>query len=131
MKPIILAGTIIVTLALIAYTLFIITEHKQKRASGKVLLFITLGLFLDITATACMIIGSSNTPFTLHGFLGYTSLLAMLVDGILIWRHKISHGGEVPFSRGLNIYSKIAYTTWVVLAYITGSILVMVNRMSA
>ena len=82
MKPIILAGTIIVTLALIAYTLFIITEHKQKRASGKVLLYITLGLFLDITATVCMIIGSSNTPFTLHGFLGYTSLLAMLIDGI-------------------------------------------------
>ena len=131
MKPIIMAGTLLVTNALVLYTIFIIKEHKDKRASKRVVSFITLGVFFDIVATICMIIGSSNTPFTLHGFLGYTSLLAMLIDAVLIWKHKVTFGSEKPFSRGLNIYSKIAFTTWVVLAYITGSILVIINRMSA
>ena len=131
MKPIIMAGTLLVTTALVMYTLFIIREHKDKRASNRVLSFITIGVFFDIVATICMIIGSTNTPFTLHGFLGYTSLLGMLIDAILIWRHKISFGQDKPFSKGLNVFSKAAYFTWVTLAYITGSILVIINRMSS
>lgn len=127
MKPILMAGVTIVNLALLFYTIFIIYEHKFKRAAQKVVTFITLGVVFDITATVCMIIGSENSPFSPHGILGYSSLTAMFIDAVLIWRFKNAYGAEKPFPGWLNKYSKVAYIWWV-LAYITGAILVMNNK---
>ncbi len=123
MKPILLAGAVVVTLALISYSIAIITEQRKRILTPKILFFLTLGLALDIIATAMMIIGSSNTPFTLHGFVGYSALAFMLSDTILLWRYKIQHGYNFEVERKLHIFSRFAYTWWV-LAYITGSLLV-------
>ena len=83
-------------------------------------------MIFDITATVCMIIGSPNPPYSLHGLLGYSSLTAMLIETILARRHRVSHGdGEV--SRGLHLYSRIAYIWWI-LAYLTGAFIVMSKR---
>jgi hypothetical protein len=117
-------GTKIVVLALIAYSIAIISEQKTHRVSNRVLLFITLGIILDITATAFMILGSGNTPFTLHGFIGYSSLAAMLVDTILIWNHRLKSGALADVSKRLHLYSRYAYIWWV-LAFITGGLLVL------
>lgn len=130
MNPITMAGAFIVTLALIFYTLFIIQEVKQRKATSKLLRFLTLGVIFDISATVCMIVGSPNSPFTLHGFIGYISLLGMLIDAILIWRHKLKNGSEEKFSDSLHLFSKIAYWVWVLLAYVTGSALVVLSKMS-
>ncbi len=97
MKPILMAGVTIVNLALIFYTIFVIYEHKFKRAASKVVTFITIGVIFDIAATVCMIIGSENSPFSPHGILGYSSLTAMFIDAVLIHRHKSTHGSEVAF----------------------------------
>lgn len=126
MAPILIAGTIIVNLALIAYTIGIIGEQRSRRVSKTTLGFLTVGVLLDITATVCMIVGSTNSPFSLHGILGYSSLTAMLVETSLAWWHRCrQREGEV--ARGLHLYSRIAYTWWV-LAYITGAALVFANR---
>jgi hypothetical protein len=122
MKPILIAGTIIVNLALIFYSIAIITEQRKHRISRFILNFLTLGVIFDITATICMIIGSTSSPFSLHGILGYSSLAAMTIDAVLIWRFWLANkDAEVP--RGLHLYSRVAYIWWV-LAYITGAILV-------
>ena len=118
-----MAGVVIVNLALVFYTIFVIYEHKLKKSASKVVTFITIGVVFDIAATVCMIIGSENSPFSPHGLLGYSSLTAMFVDAVLIHKHKAAHGPETPFPGWLNTYSKIAYAWWV-LAYITGAILV-------
>ena len=123
MKPILIAGTTIVNLALIFYTVFIIQKRKHNKATGKVLFFLTVGVLFDIIATACMIIGSENSPFSAHGILGYSSLGAMLTDCILIWNFKNNKGTEATFSKSLSVYSTIAYSWWV-LAYITGALMV-------
>ncbi len=116
-------GTKIVVLALLAYSVGIITEQRKHLVTKLVLTFITVGIFLDITATVCMILGSSNSPFTLHGILGYSALGAMLVDAVLLWRHHVRRAGEqVP--RSLHLYSRLAYIWWI-LAFVTGSVLVM------
>lgn len=126
MKPILIAGTTIVNFALLAYTVGIILEQRKHRVTRGVLWFLTVGVILDITATACMIIGSTQSPFTLHGILGYSSLTAMLIETSLAWRHRLSHG-EGKVARGLHLYSRLAYIWWVA-AYITGAILVFVSR---
>lgn len=125
MKTISMIGAFIVTLALISYSIAIFNERRKKYITKKILTFLTIGVILDITATACMIIGSTKSPFTLHGSLGYSALTLMLIDTILIWRfYKNNTNLEVP--KGLHIYTSIAYSWWII-AYITGSLLVMMK----
>lgn len=121
MNPTLVKAVIVVTCALIFYSVGVITEQRKVAVSKWVLLFLTAGVLLDITSTALMIVGSTNIPITVHGVIGYTALLVMLVDAILIWRHRIRRGiSRIP--RGLHLYTRIAYIWWVI-AYIVGSII--------
>ena len=117
-------GTKIVVLALIAYSVAILTEQKIHHVSNRVLIFLTLGIILDIVATTFMILGSGNTPFTLHGFIGYSSLGAMLIDTVLIWRHRLKSNATEEVPKHLHLYSRYAYIWWII-AFITGGLLVM------
>lgn len=92
-----------------------------------VLAFLTIGVTLDITATTFMIIGSESGPFTLHGVLGYSSLTAMLIDTVLIWRFWLNGGVKTKVPRWLHLYSRAAYSWWVI-AFVTGSLLVIARK---
>jgi uncharacterized repeat protein (TIGR03987 family) len=126
MKTISMIGAFIVTLALISYSIAVFNERRKKHINKFILSFLTTGLVLDITATACMIIGSTNSPFTLHGSLGYSALTLMLIDTILIWRFYNKNGIGLEVPKSLHRYTLISYSWWVI-AYITGSLLVMVK----
>ncbi|MBU2555491.1 MAG: hypothetical protein KKF98_13630 [Bacteroidetes bacterium] len=119
-------GTIIVFFALAAYSIGIITEQRTKKISLLVILFLTLGILLDITATAFMIIGSNKGGFTLHGLIGYSSLLGMLIDTLLMWRLLSKSGVNAPVPNQLHKFSRYAYLWWVI-AFVTGGLLVMFN----
>lgn len=127
MSPILLAGTIIVQLALISYSIGVITEQRKKIITKNVLMFLLIGVILDVTATVCMISGSKNSPFTPHGILGYSSLLAMLIDTVLIWQLKVKNGVGSIVPAKIHLYSRIAYIWWI-LAYVTGAMLVMMKH---
>ena len=96
-------GTIIVVLALISYSVGIVTEQRKKRIHKTVLMFLTLGVCLDITATTFMIMGSSKGGFTIHGILGYSSLAGMFTDAVLIWRQRLKNGPNAPVPRYLHL----------------------------
>ncbi len=122
MKPILMAGSAIVTLALIFYSIAFFKFHKLKKFTNPVLGFQTAGLLLDITATTLMILGSSHGPFTLHGLLGYSSLTLMIFDTAFFWNNRKSESAP----KWISLYSRVAYIWWV-LAYVTGSLLVMIR----
>ena len=123
MSPILIAGTIIVNLALVFYSVGIFIEQRRRRVTRVVVGFLTAGVVFDVVATGFMIAGSSSGPFTAHGLLGFSSLAAMLLETGFAWRHRLRHGeDEVPV--WLHRYSRVAYSWWIV-AYITGAILVM------
>ena len=82
MKPIVVLGTIFVHLALIAYGVGIINEQIKHKITRFVLIFLGLGLFFDVVATVCMIIGSGRGFITTHGLLGYSCLLLMAIDAL-------------------------------------------------
>ncbi len=121
MNSILIKAVITVTIALLFYSLGVFIEQRTGQVSKKVLIFMTIGVILDMSSTALMIIGSRKIPITVHGFIGYSALIAMLIDTILIWRfwrkNGISH-----VSRSLNIYTRLAYAWWVI-AYIAGAII--------
>lgn len=126
MNPLLQAGTTIVIFALISYSIAIISEQRTGVLSKKVLGFLSLGVFLDIIATTFMILGSSKGGFTLHGFIGYSSLLGMSIDAILMWRLKLKSGLNVSVPKSIHQYSRYAYIWWV-LAFITGGLLVVLR----
>jgi len=125
MNTLLLVGSIVVFLALTSYSIAIITEQIKRKISNRVLIFLTLGISLDIIATLCMIIGSPNSPFTIHGFIGYSALAVMLIDAIAIWNFKLKNDNEAVVGKKLHLYSLFAYLWWVV-AFITGAVLAIV-----
>lgn len=124
MRPLAMIAATVVTLALISYSIAIITEQKKRKVINLVLIFLTLGVVLDISATTMMIIVSENSPFTIHGILGYSSLTIMIIDAVLLWRFRMKNGSEEKVVRPLHLYSRIAYIWWVA-AYITGTLMVV------
>lgn len=123
MSPILTAGVAIVNLALVSYAVGVVSEQRSHRVSRATLNWLRTGVVLDVTATACMIAGSSRGPLTLHALLGFSSLAAMLVETLLASRHR-TRSGDAPVSAGLHQYSRLAYGWWLV-AYGTGAYLVM------
>ena len=123
MNKLSLTGIIIEQVALLCYSVAIITEQRKRTVTRGILAFLTLGVLFDITATAFMILGSSRGPFTLHGILGYSSLAGMLVDAILIWRFYRKNVSGNKVTNGIHWYSLGAYIWWIA-AYITGALLV-------
>lgn len=126
MSPILIAGTVIVNLALVSYAIGILSEQRSHRVSAATLNWLRLGVVLDVTATGCMIAGSSSGPFTFHGLLGFSSLAAMVAETSFAWRHRAS-SGDGPVAPWLHSYSRIAFGWWIV-AYVTGAALVMSAR---
>ncbi len=117
-------GASIVLFALLSYSLSIITEQRKKLVTPFVLRFLTIGIILDVTATIFMIIGSTKSAFSLHGILGYSSLAAMLLDTILIWRFHLANPEGTKVPARLHLYSRYAYSWWVI-AFFTGLMLVI------
>ena len=124
MLPLARIAATVVTLALISYSIAIITEQKKRKVINLVLIFLTLGVALDISATTMMIIVSENSPFTIHGILGYSSLTLMVIDAVLLWKFRMKSGSEEKVARPLHLYSRIAYIWWVA-AFITGTLMVV------
>lgn len=122
MNQLLITGTIIVTCALASYSVAVITEQRKNILSGFVLLFLTVGITLDITATCFMIVGSRRIPITFHGMLGYSALAAMLIDTIFVWKSRLK--GAISLSRRLHLYTRFAYFWWVI-AYFAGGIVAM------
>jgi hypothetical protein len=127
MKTASIIGSMVVTIALIFYSIGFAKERRNQIVSSVVLLFYTIGVTLDITATILMIMGSSKGMLTIHGFIGYSSLLGMLTDTFLLWRHNLKEGTSIKVNKNLHLYSRIAYTWWII-AYITGGLLVALSK---
>lgn len=122
MNPTLVKAVVVVTFALLFYSIAVVTEQRKAVISKRILFFLTGGVLLDITATALMIAGSNRIPLTVHGVIGYSALLAMLTDAILIWACWLRTGNQAPVPRRLNIYTRIAFAWWVI-AYVAGVVI--------
>jgi hypothetical protein len=121
MNDVLIRAVIVVSVALVCYAIGAITEQRKGIVTRTVLIFLTAGVVLDIASTGLMIAGSGNIPITVHGMIGYSALLVMLIDAILIWRHRMKYGvTKVP--KRLHMYTRYAFSWWVI-AYIAGAII--------
>jgi hypothetical protein len=123
MNPLLRTGMTIVILALVCYTIAFSKEIKKKALTRSLLIYFSIGLFFDITATTFMIIGSPNSPFSFHGFVGYSALMAMIIEVFLLWKLHLKSSEIIPIPKSIHLYTKFAYFWWV-LAFITGGLIV-------
>lgn len=121
MSPVILFGVITVNLALVAYTVGVIAEHRRRRASAIVLGVFALAVCLDLVATGCMMAGSHKPWFTPHGIVGYLALAVMIVAVARLWSLR-RKGPDAEIPRGLHVFLRVAYVAWLV-AYAIGATL--------
>jgi len=119
-----LTGAFLITLALLLYGIGSISIQRLKTISYGVLIFLTLGVIIDLVAVSMMILGASGKVITKHGMLGYTATVTMIINLILVWRAYFKNGLRSEIKKGLVIYSKYAYGWWVI-TYITGSLMIL------
>lgn len=116
-------GTTFFILALASYSVAVLTEQRKKILRKRVLIFITLGVVLDITATILMILGASENELTAHSILGYSALTVMFINAALIWWLKIKKGTYSVVPDFIHIYTRYAFAWWIV-ALLAGVVLV-------
>jgi hypothetical protein len=124
MNPLSIVGAFIITLSLLAYGIGSISLIRFRIVGSIVLIFLSLGVLFDVAAITLMIIGASGKPFTLHGILGYSALIVMFIDTILVWRVYFKHGIDAYVKRKFLRYPKYAYLWWII-AYLTGSLIIL------
>lgn len=128
MKTYTLIAIVIVTLALLCYTVGTVSQQRARRITSVTLGFLTVGLVFDVVATIFMILGSGRL-ISLHGVLGYSALAGMLVEVAVAWRWR-ARNGDQPVTDGMRRYARLAYGYWVV-AFISGGLLVGMARRTA
>ena len=89
MNSLLRLGTTFVFIALASYSIAIFTEQRKKILRRRILVFLTLGVAFDITATILMILGSPKSGFTFHGILGYSALIGMFKIGRASCRERV------------------------------------------
>ncbi|MBK6281787.1 MAG: hypothetical protein IPF54_03160 [Draconibacterium sp.] len=119
-----LFGAFLITLALLSYGIASIAIQRFKIVTTGMLIFLSLGVILDLVAITFMISGSTKGIFTLHGILGYTATLTMVTDLFLILKNYFKNGFDSVIDNSVLLFSKIAYA-WYLFVYITGSLLII------
>lgn len=126
MNPMLVTAAIIATLALVFYSLGVLSEQIKTSISRRVVLFLTVGVGCDLASVVLMIIGSRGMVTTFHGVFGYSALAVMAVDTVMIWRYWASNqptgDGYLGVPKGLHIYTRAAYGWWVT-AYVAGAVI--------
>ena len=110
--------------ALVSYTVAVVAEQRRGRITPGVLAFLTVGVLLDVTATAFMILGIQQG--SVHPAWRAGIFLARGHDrrhAALLGRLARSAGPGAVVPRSLHLYTRAAYLWWVA-AFITGGLLV-------
>ena len=114
---------ILMTLALIIYTISILNEFRQKTLLPWHAIMFCIGFTFDAVSTFIMYkLGGSKLNFGLHAILGYTALFLMLLNAIgsVIILKKDNKNLIINFYK----FSIFAWIIWII-SYILG----IVNHM--
>ena len=109
---------LIVTAALLFYTLSTFINRPKRVLSLTNLTLYSIGLVCDILGTVLMFkVSTAGTLFTLHGILGYTVLGLMIFTVVWAWGlYK-----KKTYSKAFRVFSLLAWLLWTAL-YIYGAV---------
>lgn len=119
MKPAVIIGFISVTIALICYVIAVWKEQRTQLLSGPVLFFFTAGLVSEAGGIIGMTLAATKPPFTVHGMMGYSAFVAMIVLVFAAWKLRLGENRDKAVPPWLHHYIRYVFIYWVI-TYITG-----------
>ncbi|MGB3715835.1 MAG: HsmA family protein [Candidatus Promineifilaceae bacterium] len=113
----VLISTILITLALIFYTIGVWAERFSGRLKPRHLIFFWGGLIFDTTGTGMMMDMAGGLTFDIHGVTGVLAILLMIIHAIwaTIVLLRKNEGAILTFHR----LSVVVWLIWLV-PYFTG-----------
>ena len=112
MPPIMIFGTIFITLALVFYTIGVWSERIQGRLRPWHLAFFWIGLACDTAGTEMMFRMAGGLTFDFHGITGATALFLMLVHAV--WASAVLLRKDERAIVGFHRFSIVVWAIWLV-----------------
>ncbi len=122
MPPIMIFGTIFITLALVFYTIGVWSERIAGRLKGWHLIFFWLGLACDTTGTAIMMDYAGGLTADVHGVTGVAAILLMIVHAI--WATVVLARKDERAIVNFHKFSVVVWAIWLI-PYLSGVIMGM------
>jgi len=105
-------ATIIITLALVFYSIGVWSERFAGRLKPWHLVFFWLGLVCDTVGTGLMMEMAGGLTFDIHGVTGLIAILLMLVHAV--WATIVLARHDEPMIRSFHRFSVVVWTIWLV-----------------
>lgn len=115
-------STIIITLALVFYSIGVWAERLGGRLQPWHLVFFWLGLICDTWATGAMIEFAGGLTADIHGVTGVAAILLMLIHAI--WATLVLLRKDERMIRNFHKFSVVVWAIWLI-PYLSGFILPM------
>ena len=119
MPPIMLLGTIFITLALVFYSIGVWSERIAGRLKPWHLIFFWLGLICDTVGTALMMEMAGGLTTGVHGVTGVTAILLMVVHAI--WATAVLVRKDEAAIRNFHKFSVAVWVIWLI-PYLSGAL---------
>ena len=110
-------SVILITLALVFYSIGVWSERIQGRLKGWHLVFFWAGLICDTSGTAIMLEMSGAEPYSIHGLTGLLAIGLMLIHAI--WATVVLIRKDERAIVNFHKFSLVVWVIWLV-PYLNG-----------
>jgi len=113
----VLLSVILITLALVFYSIGVWSERLQGRLKGWHLAFFWAGFVCDTSGTGLMIEMSGAEMFSIHGLTGLVAILLMFIHAV--WASVVLIRKDEQAIRNFHKFSLVVWVIWLV-PYLNG-----------
>jgi len=113
----VLLSVILITLALVFYSIGVWSERLQGRLKGWHLAFFWAGFVCDTSGTGIMIEMSGAEMFSIHGLTGLVAILLMFIHAV--WASVVLIRKDEQAIRNFHKFSLVVWVIWLV-PYLNG-----------
>lgn len=107
----VMIGALLATTALVLYLVGTLMTAITGTVKTRTVVLQGVGVVCDAIATVCMMIQAGGLiPADFHGWIGYTALALMVLDLVMVVRHK--QGGIAPTA--MRVFSLVIMGFWIV-----------------
>ncbi len=117
-----IVSTILISLALVFYTIGVWSERLAGRLKGWHLIFFWGGLVFDTTGTAIMMEMAGGLTFDIHGVTGVLAILLMIIHAI--WATAVLLLKDEKAIVNFHKFSVVVWAIWLI-PYFSGFALAM------
>ena len=124
MTNLMIASTILISLALVFYSIGVWSERLAGRLKGWHLLFFWGGLLFDTTGTGMMMDMAGGLTFDIHGVTGVLAILLMIVHAM--WASAVLVRKDERAILNFHKFSVVVWAIWLI-PYFSGMFLPMLG----